>query len=170
MDKASKDMWKDCYKLFHRNQIIMGKIFRKSEMNMHWVTIRVIALIIIIVGLNSSCSKETTMEYGNPSGKFIVRGKVTSSIDNTSIKGIQVILDKDTTYTDDSGNYEVSRLSFPYAVSSHKVFYKDIDGELNGAFHNKEISVDFVDPVFVNGDGMYSGEVAKVNNVKLEHK
>lgn len=130
--------------------------------------------LLTLLGFSSSCDKNGNFggdEYGVPSAKFIVKGKITSSDTNQAVKGIQVNMQNDTTYTDENGQYQVSdNYGFP-SDQSYVVEFKDVDGEQNGEFENADSTVVFKDSEYSNGDGnWYAGETSKELNVKLSSK
>jgi hypothetical protein len=89
------------------------------------------------------------MEYGTPSAKFIVKGKVESSVTNQPIQNIRVYPEAQT---------------FP-------IRFHDIDGNLQGEFNNLDTVVEFKNPQFTNGDGhWYKGETSKEFNIQLKPK
>ena len=129
--------------------------------------------LLALLGFASSCSKEpnSKVEYGTPSAKFIVNGKVNSKETNIPIKNIRVVMDRDTSFTDNEGNYQVvENNGFPDNQTFH-IHFQDIDSTINGDYENLDTTVEFVNPQFVNGDGhWYEGETSKEFNVKLDKK
>lgn len=130
----------------------------------------IIAFLISILGITTSCEKEKIkIEYGTPSATFKVLGKVTSEA-NVPIEGIRVIMFPDSTLTDANGDYSVSIREFPID-QSFDVKFKDVDGATNGAYIQKDSTVNFVDNQYQNGDGpWYSGEVSKEVDIKLKEE
>lgn len=129
-------------------------------------------LLMAFLGISTSCEKsnESPAEYGTPHANFIVNGKVVASSTNEAIKDIQVIMQRDTTYTNDKGEYSVKMEGFPNE-NTYILEIKDIDGEQNGSFEEKDITVDFSDEEFNNGDGKwYKGEKEKSVDVSLNNK
>jgi len=132
-----------------------------------------IATVLSLLGFSASCGLVDTpvMEYGTPSAKFIVNGKVVASETNEALNNIRVTMQGDTTYTDNNGNYQVTdKWGFPMN-QSYNIQFQDIDGSLNGQFNRLDTMVEFKDPKFVNGDGhWYRGETSKEFDIKLKPK
>ena len=138
-----------------------------------------IAWLLAILGFASSCDKLNPQpdEYGTPSAKFIINGKIESASSNTPIKNILVIMQrdsslflKDTAFSDNEGNYQVDYRLFP-TDTKFDIQFQDTDGVENGSYVNLDTVVEFKDPKFTNGDGhWYSGEVTKELNIKLNPK
>lgn len=130
----------------------------------------IIAVVLTLLGFASSCIL-FGCEYGTPSAKFIVKGKVESAEDNKAIQNIRVVMLGDSVTTDINGNYEVTdKYSFP-KDQTYNIKFKDIDNALNGEFENLDTIVEFKDPIFKNGDGdWYRGETEKEFNIKLDPK
>jgi putative lipoprotein (rSAM/lipoprotein system) len=125
--------------------------------------------LLSILGFASSC--ESRMEYGTPSAKFIVNGKVTSAETNQPIENIRVAMQGDTSFTDSNGVYQViDKWGFP-SDQIYNILFHDIDGETNIEFTDLDTIVEFKDPKFSGGDGdWYSGETSKDFDVKLTPK
>ena len=127
----------------------------------------VLAAMIAVLGFSASC--ETRAEYGVPSAKFIVNGNVQSELLNTPIKSIRVVMQRDTAFTDESGNFTVvDEFGFPTS-QTFDIKFQDVDSSLNGQFENKDTTVSFVNPKFSKGNGhWYQGETSIEFNVKLK--
>lgn len=128
-----------------------------------------IAGLLAILGFTTACDSED--EYGTPSAKFIVNGKVKSSETDQPIENIRVTMQGDTSYTDVNGAYQVvDKWGFP-KDQTYNIEFNDIGGEGNGEFSDLDTIVEFKDPKFTDGDeGWYSGETSKVFDVKLTPK
>ncbi len=129
----------------------------------------IIGVILALIGFASSCIMKH--EYGTPSAKFIVKGKVESFGDNKAIPNIRVVMLRDSVMTDINGNYQVTdKYGFP-KDQTYDIKFKDIDNAQNGQFENLDTIVEFKDPIFKNGDGdWYEGETEKEFNIKLDPK
>jgi putative lipoprotein (rSAM/lipoprotein system) len=129
--------------------------------------------LLALLGFASSCHKEpnSMVEYGTPSAKFIVNGKVISPDSNKAIENIRVIMQGDTTKTDNEGNYQVvDKYGFP-SDQTYAIKFQDIDGATNGEYQNLDTIVEFKNPQFINGDGnWYSGETSKELDIELNKK
>ncbi|MFV0378999.1 MAG: radical SAM-associated putative lipoprotein [Mangrovibacterium sp.] len=118
-----------------------------------------------------------TFEYGTPTAKFIVNGQVKAEEGGQAIRNIRVVMattvnypQRDTTFTDDQGNYSADVSGFP-TNQNFLLKFEDIDGATNGEFQTMETSVEFVKPKFTNGSGAwYKGETSQSVNVNLKAK
>jgi len=130
-----------------------------------------LALLLGLTGFASSCEIGGMAEYGTPSAKFIVNGKIESTLTSNPIRNIRVIMQGDTSLTDAEGKYQViDRWGFPID-QTYSVRIEDFDGSLNGEFENLDTIVEFKNPKFVNGDGdWYTGETSTQLNIKLNPK
>lgn len=135
-----------------------------------------ISFLLSILGFGAACSLSSceygtpAVEYGTPYATFKVKGNVQSEMTSDSIPNIRVVMGYDTTFTDESGNYQISNTDFP-DDQTFLVEYKDIDGETNGDYQPLDTIVEFVDPEFSGGTGNWdSGETEKEVNVKLKDK
>src|SRR5665648_547723 len=91
--------------------------------------------LLALLGFASSCEKEpnSMVEYGTPSAKFIVNGKVNSKDTNTPIKNIRVIMNRDTSFSDSEGHYQViENNGFP-DNQTFQINFQDVDSTVNGA-------------------------------------
>lgn len=131
----------------------------------------ILTLILTLLGFSSSCENggpDSPVEYGTPSAKFIVNGKIISEENSQAIPEIRVVMGNDTSYSDMEGNYQVVHYDFPMDQYIHLKF-EDVDGADNGEFQPSDSLVDFVDPEFTDGDGhWYSGQTEKTVNIKLK--
>ena len=124
-------------------------------------------ILAFIAFLGFSCDDITIQdEYGSPCADFKVNGTVVDELTLNKLSNIQVVMSRDTVYSDENGNYEVMTRTSPSSPAL-LVSFKDVDGELNGSYLNLDTLVEFEDPEFENGSGWYSGEVSKEINVKL---
>ncbi|MCL3782474.1 hypothetical protein EMN47_18990 [Prolixibacteraceae bacterium JC049] len=131
----------------------------------------VIAALMAILGF-TSCDDEGGMcEYGTPHALFKVNGKVTSVKTGQAVKDIQIIMGRDTVYTDASGNYKLEK-SVDFAPDdNYDLNINDVDGESNGTFVNQKVDIDIKEVKFTGGSGSWDqGEATKTIDVKLEEK
>ncbi len=146
----------------------------KKAKNKFYKTSNAIILgLLALLGFASSCEKwpNTKAEYGTPSAKFIVNGKVNSKETNSPIKNIRVIMNRDTSYTDSEGHYQVNEINGFPNNQTFQINFQDIDSTINGDYNDLDTIVEFTNPQFVNGDGnWYAGETSKEFNVKLDEK
>lgn len=131
----------------------------------------IIAGLISLLGFALSCEKDPKVEYGTPSAKFMVNGKVISSDSNEAIENIRVVMQGDTTKTDKEGKYQVvDKHGFP-RDQTYDIKFTDIDGATNGDYQNLDTTIEFKNPQFIKGDGnWYSGETSKEFNIELSKK
>jgi putative lipoprotein (rSAM/lipoprotein system) len=153
---------------------------KKLEFTMWKGYNKIIAILLSLLGF-SGCEDplNTKAEYGVPSADFIVKGKVLSKTSSLSIPNIRVILkdtsahatvEPDTVYSNSEGNYELKVTDFP-TDNTYNLNFSDIDGTLNGEYASKDTLIEFVAPVFTNGDGhWYSGKTTKEATIKLDPK
>ena len=125
--------------------------------------------LLALLGFTTSCEKK--VEYGTPSAKFIVNGKVISSDSNEAINNIRVVMRGDTTKTDNEGKYQVvDKYGFP-SDQTYDIQFQDIDGATNGDYQNLDTIIEFKNPQFINGDGnWYSGETSKELDIEFNKK
>lgn len=99
--------------------------------------------LLLLLGFSACEVKE---EYGSPTVDYQVKGKVTTASGEV-LKGIQVVVkdqygsfkqadqwgygQNDTIYTDANGEF-VSHEARGSSLSDQKVYFYDVDGELNG--------------------------------------
>jgi putative lipoprotein (rSAM/lipoprotein system) len=134
---------------------------------------KLLAFLLSLIGVGAACTTggceygTPADEYGTPSAKFIVNGKVTSE-SNTAIQGIRVIMKYDTVYTDSEGDYSAKTIAFPES-QTFTLKFEDVDGTSNGSYQAQDTTATFTDPQFTNGDGdWYSGETSQELNIKLK--
>lgn len=143
----------------------------------------IISIILSMLGF-SSCDDingggDPICEYGTPSAKFKITGKVVSEGNKNPIKDLQVTLQEYDTWKDGIGNYYEQKSQiltiktgtdgsfvFDYGgfPTSKKYIYliEDIDDDLNGNFETKKDSILFTNPKYKNGSGnWYKGETEK---------
>ncbi len=130
---------------------------------------------VLLTFLGFSCDKNgldeygsPVVEYGSPYATFIVDGTVTSASSSKAISNVQVIMGTDTSYTNESGEYEVSQTDYP-VDQAFVLEINDIDGSSNGEYAAQDSTIEFTDSEFTGGDDdWYSGETTKTINIKLE--
>lgn len=136
---------------------------------------RWLSFLLSILGFSAAivfngCAYGTPVENGVPNASFIVKGTVKSENNASLIPHIRVVMGYDSTYTDESGNYQVENHDFPQD-QSYLLKFEDIDGLVNGEYQALETTVEFKDPQFTGAsDSWYSGRTEKVVNVNLKPK
>ncbi|MBN2892694.1 MAG: radical SAM-associated putative lipoprotein [Bacteroidales bacterium] len=121
-----------------------------------------------ILGFTAGCFPK--MEYGSPSADFILKGDVKSANTEQPIKNIQVVMNYDTTQTDENGNFTLSFKDFPQEHDV-TVYFNDVDSSLNGDYQNKEQDVHFSGDDFKDGDGKwYEGYTEESISIKLDEE
>ena len=130
-----------------------------------------IAGLLSILGFSTSCNILPLAEYGSPSAKYIINGKVTSVETGKAIKGVRVSMQGDSTLTNADGSYQVvEKYGFP-GDQLLQITFKDIDGAANGEYANIDTVVEIKDPQYTGGDGdWYSGEATEEFSIKLNPK
>jgi putative lipoprotein (rSAM/lipoprotein system) len=135
-----------------------------------------LSFLLSVLGFGAACSLGSCeygspiVEYGTPHATFKVKGSVTSEVTSTNVPYIRVVMNSDTAFTDESGNYQVGSIEFP-DDQTFLVEFKDVDGETNGDFEPLDTIVEFIDPEFSGGSGAWDGgETEKEINVKLKDK
>jgi len=135
-----------------------------------------IGLILSLLGFSAACSLSSceygspVVEYGTPHATFIVRGDVKSETDSSAIPNIRVVMNNDTTYTNESGIYQVENMEFP-KDQALLVQFEDTDGATFGEYQPLDTIVEFIDPQFSGGSGSWdAGTTEKEVNVKLKVK
>lgn len=134
---------------------------------------RIISFCLIVLGFGS-CSNDDDLvvEYGTPSAKYKVSGKVVSEDTKQPIKGIRVVMIEnideskfpyiqgDTVYTNAEGKFDTGELlHFPH--NKFKIKIQDIDGANNGEFEDKEQIIEFKSSDYIGRDRWYEGEAQK---------
>ena len=124
------------------------------------------AAILALFGV-SSCNDEVLMygvpyeEYGCPYSEYT---EITGTVQNEAeqpIENIQVVSQwddgyiKDTTYTDQNGNFELRRDGL-YPNRNIKLYFKDIDGTANGSYQNDSADVHIT---YSEGDGNWNAGI-----------
>ena len=146
---------------------------KKAKNKFYKTSNAIIFGLLALLGFTSSCDKGPNLvaEYGTPSAKFIVNGKVNSKDTNIPIHNIRVIMRGDTSFTDSEGKYQVvDNYGFP-ENQTYDLKFQDIDSTINNNYKNLDTIVEFVNPQFINGDGhWYEGETSKEFNIKLDEK
>ena len=142
---------------------------------------RILSICLVLLGF-SACS-DPVDEYGSPSAKYKVLGKIVSSDDEKKpIENIRVVMVEnmdeenniylrgDTTYTDLEGRFEVNRHDFQY--SQFKIKIQDVDEEVNGLFEDIEQVIEFKNSDYKGGSGSwYKGEAQKdMGTIEMEPK
>lgn len=128
----------------------------------------ILSALMALLGFTTSCDPQD--EYGTPSAKFIVRGKVSSVANGLPVQNIRVKILNDSSFTTSGGEYEVESNSFP-GDQIINIRFEDVDGSANGQYSTLDTSVQFIDPQFTGGDGnWYSGQAEKTFDVELTPK
>jgi len=137
---------------------------------------KLISICLILLGF-SGCSwtGKQNSEYGVPSAKYKVSGKVVSDADGKAIKGIKItMVESDIsshvaiTNTNTEGEFLLDNVSF-FPLNEFKIHIEDIDGDENGLFKDSEQTIRFVSSDYKGGDGRwYEGRAEKdMGEIKL---
>ena len=135
---------------------------------------RIIVLLLGCFGLLYSCEKPKPeygmlVEYGTPSGEYVLKGIITDKETSNPIQNIQIVQYGDTIYTNAEGKY----MLLGHGFNEFHIRIKDIDSVENGGyFQSKEIEGGFTKEDQVEqGDGKwYDGKFVKTLNIELEKK
>lgn len=108
-------------------------------------------------------------EYGVPVMEYMVKGKVTDAESGQPVKGIEVTSEESyvQVYTTENGEFTCEGMTFPDGAVS--LTFKDVDGEENGLYEQKQIEV----PVekSEDGSGWFAGiYIAEDVKIVLEKK
>ena len=130
-----------------------------------------VIITVLIALLGFACSCDPVDEYGSPSARFIVNGRIESAENNDAIENIKVVMQGDSVVTDENGNYQViDNWGFP-GDQTYAIQFQDIDSVENGEFENLDTIVEFKDSEFTGGDGNWdNGETEIEFNIKLNPK
>jgi putative lipoprotein (rSAM/lipoprotein system) len=158
--------------IYKKRQIEMKKIQTRFLLNSN----KIIGIILSVLGFSGACSLSSceygaqVVAYGTPHATFIVKGDVKSENDSSAIPNIRVVMNHDTTYTNESGSYQVETIDFP----KDQVFFvefDDMDGSIFGEYQALDTIVEFKDPQFSGSSGSWDeGTTEKEVNVKLKVK
>ena len=132
---------------------------------------KILSVCLVLLGFSACDIIEPNVEYGSPSAKYKVLGKVVSSDDEKkpieNIRVVMVLYDTDeyeyqkgdTVFTDSGGKFEINRHDFSY--NQFKIKIQDVDGEENGLFEDVEQIIKFSNSDYKGGSGWYEGEAQK---------
>jgi len=130
----------------------------------------IISFLVSLLGFATACESTGGDEYGVPTARFTVKGKVTTVVTGAPVANIKVKMLRDSTISDASGNYQISGIEFPHSQSI-PIKYMDMDGALNGELQTLDTVVEFKDPKFTGGNGnWFQGETEKEFNIALKQK
>ena len=128
-------------------------------------------LIILVTGfLTGSCFLPpmfgvSGLEYGAPSARYNLSGKVVSSADNQPIEGIEIGFRYVQVYTDANGQWVISGASSSYQENS--VTALDVDGPENGgSFAEKNQPINPVQTE--EGDGNWYEGLFEQHDILIE--
>ncbi|MDR2361839.1 MAG: radical SAM-associated putative lipoprotein [Prevotellaceae bacterium] len=142
----------------------------------------IIAGLLALLGF-ASCVENAPNEYGTPSAKYRINGRVTAAESNQPVREIKVVMREDShwgldgeplwysldsAWTDASGNYHVVANTISIDEAAFQLEFSDTDGDANGAYRDTTVTVVFTDPVFTGGDGhWYKGEATQELDIAL---
>ena len=135
-----------------------------------------LSILLTVLGFSTACEQKADEygtpadEYGTPHATFIVNGQIQSQENSTAIPNIQVIMDYDTSYSDENGKYEAKNGGFP-KDQTFLIKFNDIDGASNGEFNSLDSIIEFKSPTFTDGSGNWDrGKTEKELNIKMKPK
>lgn len=133
----------------------------------------ILSSLLVLLGF-SSCSKSDPVdEYGAPTAKFKLLGKVVSSENpEEPISNIQVVIVPDaakeqspylgdTIHTDLYGRFELGEKYENAFYNKHLLIFEDIDGDKNGSYERKELVLEVARNDFKDGNGWFWGTFEK---------
>lgn len=128
----------------------------------------IIAGLLSLLGFTTSCDPKA--EYGTPHANFIVKGKITSFETNKPIENIQITMETNSKLTNLNGEFELIYSDFP-EEKTYNLNIRDIDGENNLLYFDKDTIAQFKNPDFSGGDDhWYAGETKINMEIKLKPK
>lgn len=128
----------------------------------------IIAGMLSILGFTTSC--DPVVEYGTPYANFIVKGKITSFETDKPIENIQVTMGGVPKLTNSNGEFEIVN-SGSLLDTTFNLNIRDIDGENNLLFFDKDTVAQFKNPIFSGGDDNWYVGDTKINiDIKLKPK
>lgn len=131
------------------------------KLEVHSLYSKLISFCLLLLGFaacdsNGEELEPIVVEYGTPSARYKVSGKVVSSDAKKSpIKNIRVVMIEDldeskypyligdTVFTDADGKFETTKYTYP--MNKFNIKLQDVDGENNGLFEDKVQKVEFQD-------------------------
>lgn len=138
---------------------------------------KVISFCLLALGFNACDDNnggggDPVVEYGVPSAKYKVSGKVVSSeASKKPVAKIRVVMlpditgngdsyvRGDTVFTDTEGMFVINREDFPY--NKYNIKLQDVDGETNGLFEDKLQKIEFTSSDYKDGGSWYRGLAEK---------
>ncbi|MDR3251420.1 MAG: radical SAM-associated putative lipoprotein [Tannerella sp.] len=150
----------------------MTKKYKLLVRSINWV----LAGVLTLLGFGN-CTKDNTEEYGVltpeygvPSAKYTVRGKIAGKADGKAVKGIRLGYAPSSSnfpeygvplvgfniaaaaVSDANGNFILSNYDIPNPGSKVSIYVDDIDGDANGLFKSDTLHVDFSPAEQINGE------------------
>ncbi|MDR2468913.1 MAG: radical SAM-associated putative lipoprotein [Tannerella sp.] len=145
-----------------------------------------VAALLTLLGF-SGCHKaddETMVEYGVPSARYTVKGKVVGKSTGKPVKGIRVgyisgavlmygvppseYKPRAVTQTDNRGEFKLTEKTFP-SDEAVPVYVEDIDGTENGLYESETLTVSFKNAERTGKpDKWYEGEYTVTVLVELK--
>ena len=140
---------------------------------------KLLSLCLILLGFGACDGTNMVDEYGAPSAKYRISGKVVANDqEGQAIREIKVSLtqyngpDNPLTpvlppvFTNDNGQFLIEGPAFP--LNTFVLQVEDIDGAENGSFANLTQGITFKSSDFTGGSGWYQGEATRdLGTIKL---
>ena len=142
---------------------------------------KILSFFLVILGYQACDVIDPVDEYGAPSAKYKVKGTVVSETEELPVKGVRAVLVEtydgeenpysgDTIYTDADGRFSFEQ-NRGYIAEKFNLKLQDVDGESNGSFEDREVTVDFKDAEYEGKDGWYIGKAEKdMGKIILKNK
>lgn len=140
---------------------------------------RALSGLLVLLGF-MSCDNgggDTPLEYGMPSAKYRVKGKVIDADTQEPVPGIEVVSGAvhegdgrewlsypDTLITDKDGAFATERVEFP--SKKYRFIVRDVDGDSNGSYSKDSVDVDAGG--FTGGSHWYRGETAIEKTIQIK--
>lgn len=147
----------------------MKRVHRSFIKSSNWA----LAGILSLLGFSGMTSCEATEEYGSPHADYTIKGKVTNEA-KQAIPNLKIEILSEREYpiteseTDANGKFQTS---FDGLGENYSVAVSDLDGDVNGAFENDTIDINFTkDDYIKKGSGWYQGELLKEIEIVLKEK
>lgn len=139
---------------------------KKFELKYYKVYKYLLSTLVTFLGF-ASCEPIMPVAYGTPNANFKINGKIVSTLNSQAIPDIKVTINEQVAYSSETGDYQMTINDFP-TTQTFQISFKDVDGLENGEFQDRDTSITFTDPEFVNGDGWYEGEISQEFNINLD--
>lgn len=139
---------------------------------------KLLSLTLVLLGFSSCDGDEDEpdpiiCEYGVPSALYKVKGTVVSAETQEPVKNIRAVMVEirdgkeysyfgDTVFSDEAGKFTLKLHAFPLSKVEFNIKIDDTTDKETGSYESKIETVEFEEPGFINGEGIwYKGETEK---------